>query len=164
MAVTSAGVTVNQLLSGQVPGVNHPAYNGNSSVPTRMVGTAHNYYSSPGRNWYSSQAARPQPNMVVAVIPQRQLPEVNSPAPTYRTPRRPRRKIFNSDRRPCRRNGSRTADGNPAQYNALSRSAPAHANQASAAAPQGATPANTQSGSQSSQSGNHGGNSGSPGH
>ena len=142
---------------GQVPGMNHPAYNGNSSVPMRMVDTAHNYYSS--------QAARPQPNMVVAAIPQRQLPEVNSPAPIHRTPLRAPAENLNSDPppgptqwQPARPTGT---PRNTTHYHGAHLSQP---NQAPAAAPQGAAPSNAQSGSQSSQGGNHGGNSGGPGH
>ena len=136
---------------GQVPGVNHPAYNGNSSVPTRMVDTAHNYYSAPGRNWYSSQAARPQPHMVVAVIPQRQLPEVNSPAPTYRTPGPAPAENLNSDSPPGPTQWQPARPtGTPRNTTHHHETHPSQPNQAPAAAPQGAAPANAQSGSQSS--------------
>jgi hypothetical protein len=150
---------------GQVPGVNHPAYNGNSSVPTRMVDTAHNYYSSSGQNWYSSQAARTQPNMVVAAIPQRQMPAINSPAPAYHAPEPVPAENLNSDQQsvPTEWQPARPT-GTPRNITHYHGTHPSHANQAPATASQGVTPANAQSGSQSSQGGNHGGNSGGPGH
>jgi hypothetical protein len=150
---------------GQIPGVNHPAYNGNSSVPVRTVNTAHDYYSSPGQNRYSSSAARPQPNMVVAAIPQRQLPEVNSPAPAYRAPVPTSTENLNSGQQPAPAEWQpvrpTVTPRNTARYYGARQS---HINQATIAAPQGAAPANAQSGNQSSQGGYHGGNSGGSGH
>ncbi len=150
---------------GQVPGVNHPAYNGNSSVPMRMADTAHNYYSSPAQNWYSSQVARPQPNTVVAAIPQRQMPVIDSPAPLYHAPEPVPAKNLNSDQQPVPVQWPPARPtGTPRNTTHYHGAHPSHANQAPAAVPQGATQANTQSGNLSPQGGNHGGNPGGSGH
>jgi hypothetical protein len=146
------------------PGVNHPGSYGNSSLASPTVNPAPNHYSQPGQNW-SSQIAPQQHNIVVATIPQRQMPVVNSPMPTHDAPVQPPAGNFNSIPQPAGSEWQPTwQTGTPrnAAYNYGSRqnySAPANA-----AAPQHAAPANGSSGTQSSQGGNHGGNPGWSGH
>ena len=142
------------------PGVNRSGSYGNSTLASQAVNPTPIHYSQPGQNW-PAQAAPQQHNVVVATIPQRQMPVVNSPVPTQDAPAQPPAENFNSSPQTA---GSewqpawQTGTPHNAAYNYGSRQnypAPQHA-----VAPQNTAPASAPSGTQSSQGGNRGGNQG----
>ena len=86
-------VPVRQITAGYAhAGYGQPAQGGGAHQTGDYRGNgvaynaAHNNYSSPAQNWTAQPTPYPQHNMVVATIPQRQLPIASSPVPTQEAP------------------------------------------------------------------------------
>ena len=146
-------------------GVNHPVPFGNSSLASRTINPAPDHYSQPRQNWQATPVAPQQRNIVVATIPQRQMPVDNHPMPTHDAPAQPPAGNLSSSPQPA------TSEWQPAWTTGTPRNArhndgarQNYSVPANVAASQHAAPANTPSGTQSSQGGNHGGNPGWSGH
>jgi len=162
------------------PGANRPAYAGNTSAPAQAAATVPIHNAAPGQNWNMPPAARPQHNLVVASIPQRQMPAANyyspptAPAQAPAAMSQPGQPAAPPVWQPARSGGSpRDVTQNysappqfhpaPAAVAAPQYSAPQHAAPPHTAPPH-APPANAPASSPGQPGGYHGGNPGGPPH